>query len=252
MPRLSTLSNPTGLVDLEKQRISIVVDEHSKRKSYCLLRLDLNKLALPVTCRVIVIARRASSEIRVDHGLISDWNKSYIDATELSTDGTWSFRVLLVNGDSPAILAAAENVRPNGLGISESLIALEPADLGQVPWQLLVLEQEGRAVIQFNNRLFATTLRAEADPHFGCYVFPLAVRELATWIVNNASVLGDDPWIGYRDWLTNLGVNVEHIEDLSDEDKKEWIKKVEGSFCNQFRTIDQYQTAMKSGEHHED
>ena len=45
MPRLSTLSNPTGLIDLEKQRISIVVDDQSARKNYSLARLDVSGIS---------------------------------------------------------------------------------------------------------------------------------------------------------------------------------------------------------------
>ena len=173
MPRMLRLSNPTGLIDLEKQRLSIVLDDQGPKPSYSLAALDLTDMRFQSDLRAIVIARRGNSELRTDHGPVTDWRKSYIDLSELGHDGTWSFRVLLIAAGSHKLIAAAENVRPNGLGDSDSIIGLEPTDeLGQVPWELKVLETEGRAVIRFNRTLYQNAAAAEADKHFTCLVLP--------------------------------------------------------------------------------
>jgi hypothetical protein len=239
MPRLSTLSNPTGLIDLEKQRIGIVLDDQSARKSYSLSHLDVAEIALPPNAKVIVIARRGNSELRVDHGPVIDWNKSFIDASELGIDGTWNFRVLLLSSQSPQILAAAENIRPNGLGDSESLIGLEPADLGQVPWELLVLEQEGRAVIKFNRALYGNAAEAESDRRFACLVFPEAVRQLAFWHTQNAGALSDANWEPLKNWLAQHGVTDELDDDPPFDVQEEWCRKVVKAFSERFRGVDQ-------------
>ncbi len=238
MPRLSRLSNPTGLIDLEKHRISIVLDENPLKPSYALSAMDLNGLQLQTGLNVIVVASRGNSEIRTDHGPASDWDKSLIDLSELSQDGTWKFRVLLVPPGSKKIFAAAENIRPNGLGESDSIIGLEPAnDLDQVPWELKVLETEGRAVIRFNTKLFSSSGAAEADKHFTCFVLPEAVRQLARWHVDNIGAIADEAWQPFSAWLTLMGVPASPPETDSDSGN-DWCREVVYTFCERFRGVD--------------
>jgi hypothetical protein len=156
MPRLSTLSNPTGLKDIDKKAVEIVINDLAGAASYSLVRLDLAGVSLPLDSHVIVISRRGNAELRTDHGPITDWNKAFVDASELGSDGVWMFRVLIALPGSAKLLASIENIRPKGLGNSESLIALEPADdLGHVPWEFIVLELDGRGVIRFNREISA-------------------------------------------------------------------------------------------------
>lgn len=238
MPRLSRLSNPTGLVDIEKHRICIVLDDHPEKPSYALSALDLNGLQLQPGLGVIVIASRGNSEIRTDHGPASDWRKTFIDLSELSRDGSWKFRVLLVPPGSKKIAAAAENIRPNGLGDSDSIIGLEPAnDLDQIPWELKVLETEGRAVIRFNTKLFKSSALAEADRHFTCFVLPEALRQLARWHVENSKAIADEVWQPFSSWLSLLGVPPAPPEDNVD-DGNEWCRMVVHAFCERFRGVD--------------
>lgn len=238
MPRLSRLSNPTGLIDIEKHRISIVLDENPLKPSYALSAMDLNGLQLETGLNVIVIASRGNSEIRTDHGPVSDWNKTLVDLSELSQDGTWKFRVLLVPPGSKKLFAAAENIRPNGLGESDSIIGLEPAnDLDQVPWELKVLETEGRAVIRFNTKLFTSSGAAEADKHFTCFVLPEAVRQLARWHVDNTGAIADEVWQPFSAWLTLMGVPASPPETDSDSGN-DWCRAVVYSFCERFRGVD--------------
>lgn len=238
MPRLSRLSNPTGLIDIEKHRISIVLDDHPEKPCYALSSLDTSGLQLQAGLNVIVVASRGNSEIRTDHGPVSDWNKTFIDLSELSRDGAWKFRLLLVPQGSKKIAAVAENIRPNGLGESDSIIGLEPAsDMEQVPWELKVLETEGRAVIRFNTKLFKTSAAAEADKHFTCFVLPEALRQLARWHVDNSTAIADEVWQPFGTWLALLGVPPAPPEEDM-EGGNEWCRMVVHAFCERFRGVD--------------
>lgn len=249
MPRLSTLSNPTGLVELEKQRIGIFIDEQSTKTSYSLTKLDLVGMAIASQIKVVVIARRGNAELRVDHGPVSDCNKGFVDVTELGMDGTLRFRILLVAPGSPKLVAAAENIRPDGLGDSESLIGLEPAgDLGQVPWELRVLEQEGRAVIRFNRDLYANAATAEADRHFASLVFPEALRQLAFWHTQNSGALAESEWEPFKNWLTLHGITDEPGDELSQEENENWCREVVRAFSDRFRSVELLRESLKPGE----
>lgn len=248
MPRLSTLSNPTGLVELEKQCVSIFIDQQAITTTYSLTKLDLAGMAIGPDIKVVVIARRGNAELRVEHGTVGDWNKGFFDITELGTDGTLRFRVLLIAPGSPKLVAAAENIRPEGLGDSESLIGLEPADLGQVPWELRVLEQEGRAVIRFNRDLYLNAATAEADRHFAFLVFPEALRQLAFWHTRHPGALGDSEWEPFKNWLTLHGVTDEPGDELSPEENENWCREVVSAFSNRFRIVERLRESLKIGE----
>lgn len=238
MPRLSTLSNPTGIKDLDRKLVGIVIDDQGVTPSYSLIRLDLTEVSLPPQTHVVVIARRGNAEIRVDHGAVTEWDKGFVDASELGTEGVWLFRVLLVLPGSPKLLAAIENVRPQGLGNSESLIALEPADdLGHVPWEFNVLELDGRGVIRFNREIYANSAAAEADTRFACLVFPEAIRQLAAWHTHHIGALAEAHWEPFKSWLTMHGVTDEPVDDLPDENDQ-WCRSVVSAFCARNRFAD--------------
>jgi hypothetical protein len=238
MTRLSTLSNPTGLKDLDRKLVGIVIDDRGATPAYSLIRLDLADVSLPPQTHVVVIARRGNAEIRVDHGAVTDWNKGFVDASELGTDGVWIFRVLLVLPNSPKLLAAIENVRPQGLGNSESLIALEPADLGHVPWEFIVLELDGRGVIRFNREVYANSSAAEADAKFACLVFPEAIRQLAAWHTQHVGALAEAHWEPFKAWLTMHGITDEPLDDDSPEEMDRWCRSVVSEFCARNRFAD--------------
>ncbi len=246
MPRLSTLSNPTGLVDIEKQRISIIIDESGQRLAFSLARLDLSNLALPLPLNVVVIARKGNAEERVELGSVSIWDKGFRTLSELGDDGTWAFRVLLVHPGSAKLVAAAENVRPEGQGDSSSFIALESAELGQRPWEIEILELDGRAVIRFNKEIYHSAGEADADKFFIGMILPEAIRRLAEWVAETPSALEDSVWEPFKSWLTLHGIT-EEPDAESLEQKVSWCNEVVDAFCNRFEFAAQLRDLRTKG-----
>ncbi|KAL0630405.1 hypothetical protein Q9L58_010748 [Maublancomyces gigas] len=238
MPRLSTLSNPTGLKDLDRKLVGIVLDDAGGRPSYSLIRLELDNVSLPANTHVILIARRGNSELRTDHGIVKNWNKNFVDLSELGTDGAWAFRILFVVPGSPKLVAVIENVRPDGLGNSESLIGMEPAELGDVPWELQILEQEGRAVILFNRDVYPSVVRAAEDVHFWTLIFPEAVRRLALFHAQAPGSLAEPEWEPFKSWLTLHGIVDEPEDGENDDDREKWCKSVVRAFCARNRVAE--------------
>lgn len=232
MPRLSTLSNPTGLIDLEKNRITIVTDEAGLNLSFSLVRLDLSGLSLPSPLNVVVIVRRGNSEERIELGEVSKWDKSYRTLAEIGGEGTWTFRVLLLQPGSAKLVAAGENIRPDGEGDSTSFIALEPVDLGQRPWDIRILELEGRVVIRFSKEIYLSATEAEADKFFVSLILPEAIRRLAEWI-GKSGALVDPVWEPFRSWLALHGITDEPDQE-SDDSVQSWSTEVVDAFCNRF------------------
>jgi len=234
MPRLSTLSNPTSLIEIDKKRVGIRVEDSGGTISVSLFRLDLAGVHLPEDLNVVVIASRGNTEERLDFGALSTWNRSAIDLVDIAAEGAWSFRVLLVQPGNPKIVALSEGLRPDGEGGSESFIALEPADLDQRPWEISILGPDGRVVISFNRLVYRSSGEAIADEFFICMILPEAVRRLAEWFVREEECSLQDPqWEPFRDWLRSYGVSDD--PQMEDEvQKEEWCREVVNSFCRQF------------------
>lgn len=238
MPRLSTLSNPTGIIELDKQRVTLVLDEGPGQLAFSLARLELSGVDLPGLPNVVVIVSRGNTEERQELGPLSSWDKGLRPLTDIADEGTWRFRVLLVDSTSARLVAAAENVRPEGHGQSSSFVALEAADLGQRPWEIQVIELEGRAVIRFNKDVYRSPADAEADKFFMSMILPEAVRSVAAWVARQPAVLEEPAWLPFAQWLALHGVSTERDTD-SEEKQAEWCDEVVRAFCDRFRFADQ-------------
>jgi hypothetical protein len=244
MPRLSALSNPTGLIDIERNRITIVLDESGGRQAFSLARLDLSGLEIHPAVSVVVIVKRGNSEERVSLGEISNWNKGFVVLNEISEEGTWLFRVLLAQPEGMLLVAAAENIRPDGQGDSTSFIALEPAELGQRPWEIQIIENDGRAILRFNKEIFHSSGEAEADKFFTVLVLPEVVRQLAEWLAREPARLSEPTWEAFKAWLLLHGITDEPSED-SEEEQADWCKRVTAAFCDRFKFATQLSEARK-------
>jgi hypothetical protein len=247
MPRLSALSNPTGIVDIEKNRITIVLDEGRKRLAFSLARLDLTGLNISSSVSIVVVVKRGNSEERVSLGGVAGWNKGFVELNEVSDEGTWLFRILLVEPGDTIITAAAENIRPDGQGDSSSFIALEPAELGQRPWDVHILESDGRAILRFNKEIYHSAGEAESDKFFIGLVLPEVVYKLASWLAREPARLSEPAWEEFKTWLVLHGISDEPSEQ-SEEDQDDWSKRVVAAFCERFNFAANLSEARKKME----
>ncbi|MCY1235785.1 hypothetical protein D9M72_484140 [compost metagenome] len=222
-----------------------MLDDAGMKSSYSLVRLDLQEIKLPAGTRVVVIARRGNAELRTDHGAVENWSKGFVDITELGSDGVWAFRLLFVVPGSPKLVAVIENVRPDGLGNSESLIGMEAADLGDVHWELQVLELDGRAVIQFNKKIYASVAQAAEDKHFWTLVFPEAIRRIAMVHAVAPEKLDESQWEPFRSWLSLHGITDDPSPEFTDEQCEEWCREVVRAFCSRHQVADILKSAVE-------
>ena len=235
MPRLSTLSNPTGLIDLDKKRLTLQVDDSGRHPTFSLVRIDTSDLNLAGNLLVVVIARRGNSEQRIELGPLASFNRAFHTLVDLGEDGPLGFRVLFVKPDSPKLIAAAEHVRPVGQGESESFIGLEPADLKQLPWEVEVHDQEGRATIKFNRNIYQSAGAAESDRMFMGLVLPAAVRCIAQTVSATPGMLEDEHWQPFKSWLAAHGIT----EDPEPNREHEWCSAVVHAFCDRYEFTSQ-------------
>jgi hypothetical protein len=229
MGRLSARSNPTNLVELERSRINISVFEDKTGRHFTLDRMDLGELGMADDLRLICIARAGTTTRRYELGTASSWTKEAQSLEGLDKAATLRFRVLLHTASNPVLVATAENIRPLDESQSESLLPMEPADLGERLWNL-DLREDG-PVLQFNAAVFPSAAGVENFLPFVALVLPEAIRQVMQRISADPALLDDesDPWSVWGGWLNAMGLD----RPPQDEDQKQdWCIAVSAALCS--------------------
>jgi len=230
MGRLSTRSNPTSLTEIEKRRIEIVVSVIDEVRYFNLQKLDLSGMKLSSGHRVICVARAGKTSRRFEMGTIATPRRENIPLSDIDTSESLRFRILIHEDGNPQLVASAENLRPRDESQSESLLPMEPANLGQLLWKF-DFNSEG-PVLKFNASVFPSASGVENYLPFAALVLPEAVRRIVETIVDQPDALDDEdePISQWADWIDSMGV--ERPYNIDDDDKPEWCNRVVDAFCN--------------------
>jgi hypothetical protein len=229
MGRVSTRSNPTNLRDIDKHRVGITLVEENGKRSFSVGKLDFDDLKLDGHLQVICIARAGSTSQRFPLGTISNWSKDPFALEDIDPSAPLHFR-FLVHDDNPQLVASAERVRLRDQAQAESLLPMEPADLGEEVWRLII--GDDGPILQYNAAVFPSAAGVENYFPFGALVLPEALRRVMEYIAHDPGKLDDenDPISAWRPWLDALGIAPP--EEADDED---WPHQVVRAFCDRHR-----------------
>lgn len=246
MGRLSARSNPTGLKEVDRSRVAISVSEIAGRRSFTLDRLDLKGTGLLENLLVVIVARAGNTNVRHSMGTIAGLAHDSRPIDGLDRSQPLRFRVLLHEEGNPRLAASVENLRPRDDSQSESLLPMEPADLGERLWKLVI--NEDGPVLQFNSMVFPSAAGAENYIPFGALVLPEALRQVMEKISDEPGCLDDegDPWNAWAGWLDGIGAEQPPIDD-DDEMKKAWCNQVVDRFCVRFGFATRLQAELLKG-----
>lgn len=244
MGRLSARSNPTGLKEVDRGRVGISVSEVAGRRSFTLDRLDLKGTGLPDSLRIVVVARAGNTTVRHEMGTVAMTENEGRSIDGLDRSQPLRFRVLLHDEDSPKLVASIENLRARDDSQSESLLPMEPADLGERLWKLAI--SEDGPVLQFNSRVFPSAAGAENYIAFGAMVLPEALRQVMEKIADEPGCLEDegDPWSVWGVWLSSIGAEPPPVDE---EEKPVWCNQVVDRFCGKFKFASRLQDELLKG-----
>lgn len=246
MGRLSARSNPTGLNELDRSRIGISISDAGGRRTFTLDRLDLSGTGLAGALKVVVVARAGNTNVRYEMGTVEAPVREPRSIDSLDRSQPLRFRVLMHDKDSPILVASIENLRPRDDSQSESLLPMEPADLGERLWKLVI--NEDGPVLQFNSMVFPSAAGAENYLPFGTLVLPEALRQVMEWIASEPGCLDDDddPWSAWGRWLDAIGAERPPADD-DDELRADWCNRVVDRFCARFRFASGLQAELLKG-----
>jgi len=243
MGRLSTTSNPTGLHEIDRSRVGITVTEFNGRRSMQLTKLELGDLGLRSDLNVIGVARAGKTTCRLDLGTVADWRRTPNLLEGLDRSDSLRFRIVVREKDKPLLIASAERLRPISAQGSESLLPMEPADLGQQLWRLDITDEDG-PVLKFNVRVFPSAAGAENYLPFAAMVLPEAMSQVLGWIAKEPEGLNDEGDLrsAWAPWLDSVGAGRPPTED---DEKEEWRKRAVGKFCDRSMFADVLSSHLK-------
>lgn len=246
MGRLSARSNPTGLKEIDRGRVTISVSEIAGRRSFILDRLDLKGTELAGDLLVFVVAKAGNTNVRYEMGTLSSLLHESKSLDGLDRSQPLRFRVLLHEAGNPKLSASIENLRARDDSQSESLLPMEPADLGERLWKL-VIEEDG-PILQFNSMVFPSAAGAESNIAFGALVLPEALRLVMERIADEPGCLEDegDPWGFWAKWLDSIGAE-RPSADADEMAKTEWCNRVVDRFCGHFKFASCLQAELLKG-----
>lgn len=247
MARLSARSNPTGLKEVDRCRVTISVSEIAGSHSFMLDRLDLKGTGLADTLNVVVVARAGNTNLRYEMGTVTNLVNGTIPINGLDRSQPLRFRVLLHEEGNPKLVASIENLRTHDDSQSESLLPMEAADLGERLWKL-VINEEG-PVLQFNSKVFPNAAGAENYTPFVAMVLPEALRQVMERIADDPGCLEDedDPWSSWAAWLDSIGAQPPPA-DVDKEVKAVWCNEIVDRFCERFSFSTRLSVALKNGD----
>lgn len=247
MGRLSAKSNPTNLKEIDRSKVNIFVSETNGQRGFTLDKFDIAGLGLPENLKLICIAGAGPTSLRFDLGTTSFWSRESHSLDGLDRSATLRFRILLHEEGNPRLIASVEGLRPMDDSQSESLLPMEPSELGERLW-CLDLRDEG-PVLQFNVSIFPNAAGVENYLPFNAFVLPEALSQVIKYLSEEPEKLNDDndAWYAWGDWLDSIGADRPPV-DGDDDARKTWCQDTLQIFCERHRFATGLNALIKQGE----
>lgn len=247
MGRLSARSNPTNLKEIDRNRVNISVSEMNGQRSFILDRCDLEGLGLPENLKLICMAGAGPTSLRFELGTISSWSRESQSLNGLDRSASLRFRIMMHEEGSPRLVASVENLHPMDDSQSESLLPMEPAELGERLWRL-ELREDG-PVLQFNVSVFPNAAGVENYFPFNAFVLPEALHQIIEEISRDPEKLNDDNdgWRAWGGWLDAIGADRPPTTE-DDDSRKVWCKDTLQIFCDRHRFASGLRTFLTPGD----
>lgn len=245
MPKISRKSNPTGLMDIPKQNVTIIETSTPEGLEFRLARLDVAALDLSAGLRVVCVVRTGRNVQHFDLGTVGDPDRRKQRLTQASTDISPVYRVLLHEKGNPRLVASAENLRARQDGAGDSILPIRCVDLGEEIWRLQLDDGAGPA-LAVNSRVFSSPQETEGRPWFILMVLPQVVRDILHRLPG-ADAMWAQEW---EAWLiSELGRS---LPDLDEEDDpaefRDWVDDTVQQFCQRFGILAEFKTHFRRGQ----
>jgi hypothetical protein len=228
---VSHTTNPTSIKPIDQSAIELLIDRNEKGEidTLSVSRIDFSHLGIPNDSRITLIGKARYTEIGIDLGTIG--RPTLISKASLaSIDKRFPFNIRIIVSDpnSKKILASCEHISTYDVeqGELQSLLPVEPVDLGERLWLLSTPSGE-RPILQVSDDLsISMLLKIKNDPLVQSLVLPQAIEEALVHVIRSSEADEDPPEWAERWWrfLDRAGIERPELSDENEQpDYSEWI-----------------------------
>ena len=247
MARLSTTTNPTNLIEIDRSDVVIDVVKLDGAEQAIIRELKLAAYDLAETCVCTLICRAGNTTARFELGTVLSPALGPYALTELDPGQLKKFRFLVRTPNGARLVASAEGIRPKGDGDMESLLPIVPTELGQRLWRVTI--DEDGATLECNARIFANGESAQSFAPFRDLVLPEAFRQVLIYLADEPDRMDVEgsAWSEWRAWMPLLGIEPT-IPDEKDA-RALWVEGAVGAFCDKFAFTSDLDAFILAAEH---
>lgn len=248
--------NYTKRVKIKREHIRLSVRELEGHPPVAAVSLELSEYRLPPEASLIVEAYRKATYMRVPLGPVSATLTHFeFPLTEFASVEGVLFRVKAIGRSTemvrngPVLLAVADHLSPDDnpgdAGGTQSLIRLEPHDLGGEIWRLDLTNQP---VILFEKTLWKERERIVRSGWFFALVLPTVLRQSITVALTDDYRELDDDGDWRSAWL-RFAIALPGDSSLPEGDAvEEWVDAKVEAFCRWTKTQERLRAAREGGD----
>jgi len=243
MATQSYRTNPTGVLKLDRSRITLNVTRNSDGKAEALAidKIDFSEMGLPPNALVTAVAYSGFEEIRVELGSIASLRlPQSVKVTELDSANI-VIRVFARAPTGHTLLATCEGIRPLN-SRKTPLLPVEYKALGERMWELYV-SGGSPPVLRINDNpdLALRSCFESHDPIVRGLVVPQAFEQALFYLILNPAT-DDDPEKWQNIWTEYLDTRDHEVpsrpEESGDfEDALNWAREVARSFSHEIKFV---------------
>lgn len=234
--------NFTGRVRIERDHFEMALAERVPPQ-LDVRRVDLTDLELPGHWAVFLEGRARDWFHREELGTVAEPRTGRMDLPPETFAGgrlpRWRLLVVDVDDEFRRIAAMAEGVRLGAEATAAqgrtSLLPVEPADLGALPWRLAV---DSNGFVLFVNDRLPAAKDLPGRPEVAAWLLPAVLREVLLQLRLRQDTIDEDV---RREWLQLATSLAGPSPDETAEDEEEWldwVDQVVWSFAAKHELVD--------------
>ncbi len=212
-------TNPTRIQEIAKSNVGLRVDRNNAGEidRLSLNKLDLSDLRLPASARVCLVGKARDTEKVFDAGTVASPKTIFNESLDgIDKQHPFHVRILVFDDGDKRILASCEKLSAyeSEEGSLQSLLPVEPVDLGEQLWRVAASDGE-RPILQVSNDMDIGMLDLiKNDVRVQALVIPEAIRRSVEHLLRSLKDMDDDDswqnrWIRYFD---GLGIEMPDIQ----------------------------------------
>ncbi|OGT58820.1 MAG: hypothetical protein A3E01_00610 [Gammaproteobacteria bacterium RIFCSPHIGHO2_12_FULL_63_22] len=246
MARLSATTNPTNLVQIDREDVCVDVVNVDGVQHAFVREFKTGAYQLPEDCVATLIARSGNTSLRFDLGNIGAWSAGPYSLSELDKGHLRKFRILVRKPGEARLTASVENIRPKGEGDLESLLPIVSTDLGQRLWRVTI--DEDGATLECNSRIFPNGESAQSYPPFRTLVLAEALRQVLQHLAADPERMATEGsvWMEWAAWMPSLGISPNLPAEL--DARAHWVEESTAAFCDRFSLASDLEASLSAAE----